>query len=47
MYCCTGLIFACSGYLLPQLEDPTTGFGINDEEGSWVGNILLQTLRAL
>ena len=22
MYVCTGLVFACSGYLIPQLENP-------------------------
>ena len=39
MYVCTGLIFATSGYLIPQLKDSYTGFGISDEDGSWVGNV--------
>ena len=25
MYVCTGLVFACSGYLIPQLENPAYG----------------------
>ena len=37
MYVCTGLIFATSGYLIPQLEDNDTGFGISAADGSWVG----------
>ena len=38
MYVSTGLIFAASGYLIPQLQNTQTGFGISIAEGSWVGN---------
>ena len=38
MMTCYGLICPASGFLIPQLEDPVTGFGINKEEGSWLGN---------
>ena len=38
MMTCYGLICPASGFLIPQLEDPVTGFGINEEEGSWLGN---------
>ncbi len=35
---CFGLIFPQSGFLLPQLQDPVHGFGIDQEQGSWFGN---------
>ena len=37
MLFCFGLIFPQSGFILPQLEDPDTGFGIDKEQGSWFG----------
>ena len=37
MMTCYGLICPASGFLIPQLEDPIIGFGINKEEGSWLG----------
>jgi hypothetical protein len=37
MMACYGLIIPSSGFLIPQLEDPDIGFGINTEEGSWLG----------
>lgn len=40
MMTCYGLICPASGFLLPQLEDPIIGFGINKEEGSWLGKML-------
>ena len=39
MYVCQGMIFATSGFLIPKLEDPTDGFGISIDEGSWVGKL--------
>ena len=37
MMACYGLVVPSSGFLIPQIEDPDTGFGINKEEGSWFG----------
>ena len=37
MVACHGLTVPVSGFLIPQLEDPKIGFGINKEEGSWLG----------
>lgn len=34
---CFGLVFPQSGFMLPQLEDPQQGFGIDKEQGSWFG----------
>ena len=39
MYVCQGMIFATSGFLIPKLEDPTDGFGISIDQGSWVGKL--------
>ena len=44
MYICVGMIYATSGFLITRLQDPKEGFGISEDEGSWVGkekNILL------
>ena len=32
-----GLTFGTSGFLIPKLENPLTGFGISLEQGSWLG----------
>ena len=37
MMMCHGLTFPSSGFMIPQLEDPKTGFGISKDDGSWVG----------
>ena len=37
MYVCHGMVFSASGFLITRLEDPVDGFGIDVEEGSWVG----------
>ena len=37
MMACYGLTVPASGFLIPQLEDSVIGFGINKEEGSWLG----------
>ena len=42
MMTCYGLICPASGFLIPQLEDPIIGFGINKEEGSWLGMHLIR-----
>ena len=34
---CYGLVRPASGFLIPQLEDPEIGFGIDKEQGSWLG----------
>ena len=36
MYVCTGLVFACSGYLIPQLENPVNNTSLKKmgENGS-------------
>ena len=41
MMACYGLVVPSSGFLIPQLEDPDTGFGIDKEEGSWFGIIFI------
>jgi hypothetical protein len=41
MMTCYGLIAPSSGFLIPQLEDHDIGFGINTEEGSWLGKVTL------
>lgn len=38
MFVSQGLIFAASGYLIPELEDE---FGINTYQGSWVASIMV------
>ena len=38
---CMGMAFGTSGFLIPKLEDPETGFGISLEEGSWLGNSIV------
>ena len=30
MYVCTGLVFACSGYLIPQLENPVNNTSLKN-----------------
>ena len=37
MMTCYGLVVPSSGFMIPQLEDPDSGFGISVEEGSWLG----------
>ena len=37
MIVCYGLDYGSSAYMIPQLEDPHTGFGITLDEGSWLG----------
>ena len=32
-----GLVTPASGFLIPQLEDSEIGFGINKDQGSWLG----------
>ena len=34
---CYGLVVPASAFMIPQLEDPVTGFGITIDEGSWLG----------
>ena len=36
---CYGLVRPASGFLIPQLEDPEIGFGIDKEQGSWLGTL--------
>lgn len=37
-----GLVTPASGFLIPQLEDSNIGFGINKDQGSWLGTIYLR-----
>jgi len=37
MMTCYGLVVPASAFMIPQLEDPITGFGISIDEGSWLG----------
>lgn len=37
MMTCYGLVVPASAFMIPQLEDPVTGFGITIDEGSWLG----------
>ena len=37
MYICVGMMYATSGFLITRLQDPNKGFGISEDEGSWVG----------
>ena len=39
MMMCYGLVRPASGFLIPQLEDPEIGFGIDKEQGSWLGTL--------
>ena len=39
MLCCAGFTSSASVFLIPQLEDPTLGFGITTEDGSWMASI--------
>ena len=39
MLCCAGFTSSASGFLIPQLEDSTLGFGITTEDGSWMASI--------
>ena len=39
MLVCVGISSSASGFLIPQLEDPTVGFGITTD-GSWIASIL-------
>jgi hypothetical protein len=32
-----GMAFASSGFLIPRLENPDSGFGMSLEQGSWLG----------
>ena len=38
MMTCYGLVFSASGFMIPQLEDPVGGFGIDKNDGSWLGD---------
>ena len=40
MMTCYGLVFSASGFMIPQLEDPVGGFGIDKNDGSWLGDFL-------
>ena len=40
MLVCVGISSSASGFLIPQLEDPTVGFGITTDDGSWIASIL-------
>ena len=31
------MIYSSSGFLTTRLEDPKEGFGISEDQGSWVG----------
>ena len=44
---CTGLINPTSSFMIPQLEDKESGFGLTKEEGSWLGKLLLNNLSEL
>ena len=37
MMTCYGLVVPASAFMIPQLEDPDSGFGISLDEGSWLG----------
>ena len=41
MMTCYGLVFSASGFMIPQLEDPVGGFGIDKNDGSWLGDFFL------
>ena len=41
MMTCYGIVFSASGFMIPQLEDPFTGFGITKEQGSWLASIMV------
>ena len=34
---CYGLVLPASSFLIPQLEDKDSGFGINQDQVSWLG----------
>ena len=40
MLVCVGISSSASGFLIPQLEDPTVGFGITTDDGSWIASVL-------
>ena len=37
MYICVGMIYATPGFLITRLQDTEEGFGISEDDGSWVG----------
>ena len=39
LFACYGLTCSASGFIIPQLEDPVTGFGISKEDGSWIASM--------
>ena len=39
MMTCYGLVVPASAFMIPQLEDPDSGFGISLDEGSWLGKL--------
>ena len=39
---CYGLICPASSFLIPQLEDKDSGFGINQDQVSWLGTYILR-----
>ena len=41
MMTCYGIVFSASGFMIPQLEDPITGFGITKDQGSWLASIMV------
>ena len=47
MMTCYGIVFSASGFMIPQLEDPITGFGITKDQGSWLASIMVTYLGFL
>ena len=44
---CYGLICPASSFLIPQLEDKDSGFGINQDQVSWLGkNFFLHNVQS-
>ena len=41
MMTCYGIVFSASGFMIPQLENPITGFGITKDQGSWLASIMV------
>ena len=37
---CYGLVCPASSFLIPQLEDKDSGFGIDQDQVSWLGNYI-------
>ena len=44
MMTCYGLVVPASAFMIPQLEDPDSGFGISLDEGSWLGTFLREII---